>query len=231
MKKSSEIFLEYLTDFYKNLKEQPIGEVVGDVDKTAIISVDVTNAFCRTGNLASSRVAAIIDPIVNLFHLGWSKGIHKVVLLHDCHTAHAEEFDAFGEHAICGTVESEAVEEIKSLLFYKNFTVIEKNSINPAQNTEFSQWLADHAEISTFIVVGDCTDLCIYQTTMHLRTDANSRDIARKVIIPEDCVETYDISVEEAENSPAEPHPGDLLHLLFLHHMHLNGIKIYKKLV
>lgn len=231
MDKYSELFLEYLTDFYKNLKERAIDEVIGDVAKTAIISVDVTNAFCRTGNLASNRVATIIDPIVNLFNLGWSKGIHQIVLLHDCHTTHAEEFDAFGKHAICGTVESEAVDEIKSLPFYKDMDVIEKNSINPAQNTEFDKWLVDNPKIRTFIVFGDCTDLCIYQTAMHLRTDANARDIARKIIIPEDCVETYDISVEGAKNSPAEPHPGDLMHMLFLHHMFLNGIEIYKKLV
>jgi len=231
MEKNTETFMAFLESFYATLKERSISEVAKDLEKTAIICVDVTNAFCRTGVLSSDRVASIIDPIVDLFNLGWHKGIRQIVLLQDCHTAHAEEFDAFGEHAICGTVESEAVDEIRSLPFYENMEIIEKNSINPAQNTDFDRWLAGNPKITSFIVVGDCTDLCVYQTAMHLRTYANARDIVWKIIIPEDCVETYDISVEGAENSPAEPHPGDLMHLLFLHHMHLNGIDIYKKLV
>jgi nicotinamidase-related amidase len=230
MNKQIENYLDFLDGFHSNLKELPIDSLLDDPAKTAIISVDVTNAFCCTGNLASERVAAIIDPIVELFMLAWKKGLKKIVLLHDCHTPNAKEFNAFGEHAICGTVESETVDEIKSLPFYDEMKIIEKNSINPVQNTEFGRWLEEHPEIATFIVVGDCTDLCVYQASMHLRTAANARDIERRVIIPEVCVSTYDIPVATAEGSPAEPHPADLMHKLFLHHMKLNGIEIYKKL-
>ena len=109
--------------------------------------------------------------------------------------------------------------------------IIQKNSINPAQNTEFDLWLEEHPKVNAFIVVGDCTDLCIYQTAMHLKTDANARDIERRVIIPEVCVNTYDLPTEIAKDSPAQPHPADLLHKLFLHHMRLNGIEVYKKLI
>jgi len=230
MNKHDENYLDFLDGFYSNLEELSIDNLLDNPAKVAIISMDVTNAFCRTGNLASERVAAIIDPIVDLFTLAWKKGLKKIVLLHDCHTPNAKEFDAFGEHAVCGTVESETVDEIKSLPFYDEMKIIEKNSINPAQNTEFDRWLEEHPEIVTFIVVGDCTDLCVYQASMHLRTAANARGIERRVIIPEVCVNTYDISVKTSEKSPAKPHPGDLLHKLFLHHMGLNGIEIYKKL-
>ena len=230
MNKHDENYLDFLDGFYSDLEEFPIDNLLDDPAKVAIISMDVINAFCRTGNLASERVAAIIEPIVDLFMLAWKRGLKKIVLLHDCHTPHAKEFDAFGEHAICGTVESEAVDEIKSLPFYDEIKIIKKNSINPAQNTEFDRWLEEHPEIATFIVVGDCTDFCVYQASMHLRTSANARDIERRVIIPEVCVNTYDISVKTAVDSPAEPHPADLMHKLFLHHMRLNGIEIYKKL-
>ena len=230
MNKQDENYLDFLDGFYLSLKELPIDNLLDNPEKAAIISMDLINAFCSTGNLASERMAAIIEPIVDLFTLAWKKGLKKIILLHDCHTPHAKEFDAFGEHAICGTVESETVDEIKSLPFYDEMKVIEKNSINPAQNTEFDRWLEEHPEITVFIVVGDCTDLCIYQASMHLLTAANARDIERRVIIPEVCVSTYDIPVETAKGSPAEPHPADLLHKLFLHHMCLNGIEIYKEL-
>jgi len=224
-----ENYLKYLDGLYSTLKELPIDNLLDDPAKVAIISMDVTNAFCRTGNLASDRVAAIIDPIVELFVLARKKGVKKIVLIHDCHTPNAKEFDAFGEHAICGTVESETVDEIKSLPFYDEMKIIKKNSINPAQNTEFDRWLEEHPEINIFIVVGDCTDLCVYQASIYLRTSANARDIERRVIIPEVCVNTFDVPVETAVDSPAEPHPADLMHKLFLHHMRLNGIEIYKK--
>jgi len=230
MKKQNENYLGFLDEFYMNLKELPIGNILNDPAKAAIISVDMINAFCRTGNLASDRVAAIIEPIVDLLMLAWKEGLKRIVLLNDCHTCNAKEFGAFGEHAVCETIESEVVEEIKSLPFYDEMKTIQKNSINPSQNTEFDSWLKEHQGITTFIVVGDCTDLCIYQTAIYLRTAANARDINRRVIIPEVCVNTYDVPAETAVGSPAEAHPADLLHKLFLHHMRLNGIEIYKKL-
>lgn len=229
MKKQNEKYLDFLDDFYINLEKSPLNSIIDDTVKTSIISVDMTNAFCRTGNLASERVAEIIDPIVELFFLAWNRGLRKIILLQDCHTSDAKEFNAFGEHAVCGTFESESVDEFKSLPFYDQMKVIQKNSINPSQNTEFNRWLHDHPEITNFIIVGDCTDLCVYQVAMHLRTAANAFDVERRVIIPEECVNTYHVSVETAKDSPVEPHPADLMHKLFLHHMKLNGIEIYKK--
>jgi len=231
MIKKNENFLKFLDGFYLNLIELPIDEILDDPEKVAIISVDMINAFCRIGKLASDRVAAIIDPVINLLMLAWKKGLKNIVLLNDCHTYDAKEFGAFGEHAVCGTIESEIVEEIKSLLFYDEMKIIEKNSINPSQNTEFDSWLGKHPEITTFIIVGNCTDLCVYQASLHLRTAANAFNFERRVIIPEVCVNTYDVPVEVSEDSPVEPHPADLIHKLFLHHMHLNGIEIYKKLI
>jgi len=231
MIKKNENYLKFLDGFYLNLVELPIDEILDDPAKGAIISVDMINAFCRIGNLASDRVASIIDPVINLLILAWKKGLKNVVLLNDCHAYNAKEFGAFGEHAVCGTVESETVDEIKSLPFYDEMKIIEKNSINPSQNTEFDSWLGSHPNITTFIVVGNCTDLCVYQASMHLRTAANAVDVERRVVIPEACVNTYDVSVEVSKDSPVEPHPADLIHKLFLHHMHLNGIEIYKKLI
>lgn len=231
MQNNYEMFMGFLENFFDNLEILPIDKLLENPEKIAVVSVDVTNAFCRIGNLASDRVATIIDPIIDLFNLAWNKSINKIILLHDCHTASAEEFEAFGEHAICGTVESEAVDEFKSLPYYREMVIIEKNSINPAQETEFDQWLSDNSEVDTFIVVGDCTDLCVYQTAMHLRTAANAQGIKRRIILPEDCIDTYDISVETAKKIPAEPHPADFFHKVFLHHMHLNGIEIYRKII
>lgn len=221
-------YLNMLDQWLKDLPEVDSRLLFKEPQRTAILSVDVTNAFCKEGNLASPRVAAIIDPIVRLFNLAWQSGIKNIMLLQDCHTPEAEEFSAFAPHAICGTVEAEAVDEIKSLPFYDQMTIMAKNSINPAQATGLIEWLESNNEIHTFIVVGDCTDICVYQLAIHLRTYANARDLDWRVVVPEDCVQTYDLPLETASQIGAVPHPGDLLHKIFLHHMHLNGVEIAK---
>lgn len=230
MKDATKKYLELIDHFHKNLEEVSIAELAPEPEHAAILSTDVTNAFCKTGNLASERVATIIDPIVNLFKLAWEHDLKSIILLQDCHSPNAKEFSAFAEHSVCGSKEAEAVDEIQALPFYDQMTIITKDSIDPSQNTDFDAWIDAHPDKKLFIVVGDCTDLCVYQLAIHLRTYANSRDLEWRVIVPEDCVDTYDLPIETAEEVGATPHPADLMHKLFLHHMALNGIEIVKKI-
>lgn len=123
------------------------------------------------------------------------------------------------------------MDEISSLPFYPEMTIIEKNSIHSGLNTGLSAWLADHPEINTFLIVGDCTDLCVYQIAMHLRLDANARQLQRRVVVPANCVDTYDTPVEFALSQGIPPHPGDFLHATFLHHMALNGVEVVAKIL
>lgn len=228
MKTQEAEFFVYLQRWLADLPEAEASQVFARPANTAVLSVDMTNAFTREGNLASPRVAGIITPIVRLFETAWSQGVREMVLLQDCHTPEAEEFGAFAPHAVCGTSEAEAVDEIKALPFYDQLEIIPKNSINPAQATGFNEWLERHSQVDTFIVVGDCTDICVYQLAMHLLTWANARDLECRVIVPEDCVQTYDLPLETANQVGAKPHPGDLMHQVFLYHMALNGIEIVR---
>ena len=65
---------------------------------------------------------------------------------------------------------------------------------------------------------------------MHLRLDANARQLQRRVILPADCVDTYDTPLALAKEIGAFPHPADLLHAVFLYHMALNGVEVVKTL-
>jgi hypothetical protein len=47
-----------------------------------------------------------------------------------------------------------------------------------------------------------------------------------RVVVPADCVDTYDLPVAVAQSLGALPHAADLLHLIFLYHMALNGIEV-----
>lgn len=223
-------FLTYVGDWVESLKAVPLAEALGDPARTAIVSIDVINGFCHEGPLASPRVKKIVAPIVDLFLRAHAAGVRHMILIQEAHEPDALEFASFPPHGIRGTAESETVAEIRALPFFTDMTLITKNSIHPALGTNFDKWLTEHPDLETFITVGDCTDLCTFQLAMHLRLRANAYQIKQRVIVPAECVDTYDLSVATAQQIGAIPHDGDLLHHLFLYHMSLNAIEVVKRL-
>jgi nicotinamidase-related amidase len=224
-------FLEYLDEWMAALKPLPIDEAIRDPQRVAILSVDVINGFCYEGPLSSPRVETIVEPIARLFQRAWERGVRKIVLSQDTHEPEAVEFAQWPAHCVRGTWEAETVDAFKALPFFAQMTVLEKNSIHSGINTGLNAWLEDHPEVDTFLVVGDCTDLCTYQLAMHLRLDANARQIERRVIVPENCTQTYDRPVEAAREQGGLPHPGGLIHAMFLYHMQLNGVEVTAEIV
>jgi len=219
-------FLDYLDHWLEGLPTAELTQVIVPPEETAIISVDVINGFCYEGALASPRVAGIVQPICNLFQAAWALGLRNILLTQDTHEPDAVEFAQFPPHCVRGSKENETVAEFKSLPFFNEIKVFPKNSIESVMNTGLESWIEYHPEVKTYIVVGDCTDLCTYQLAMHLRLDANSRQLQRRVVVPADCVQTYDMPVKTAEQIGAIPHAGDLLHAVFLYHMALNGVEV-----
>jgi nicotinamidase-related amidase len=224
--RNSEPFLRWLVEWASNLPSAQLADLAPARRRMAIISVDVVNGFCNTGPLASPRIQRIVQPIVTLMERAHALGIENIVLVQEAHEPDAVEFAQYPPHAIRGTHEAEAVPEIQALPFYDQMTRIGKNSIHPALNTQLEDWLQAHPEVDTFIAVGDCTDLCTYQLAMHLRLRANARQLQHRIVVPEDCVQTFDTPVETAEQLGILPHDGDLLHLIFLYSMHLNGVEV-----
>jgi len=202
-----------------------------DPATTAIFSTDMINGFCHFGPLASPRVLAIIGPVVDLFTRAHALGVRDFVLTQDTHEPDAPEFAAWPPHCVRGTPEAETIPEITALPFADLLTVVEKNSLHPGHETEFDAWLAVHPELRTAVVVGDCTDLCVYTLAMHLRLVSNARNIPDvRVIVPANAVDTYDLSPEAASAIGAFPHPGQFFHEVFLYHMALNGIEVVREL-
>ena len=224
----SQPFIDYLDNWLASLAELPLDQAIVNPAQTAIVSVDVVKGFCNFGPLASPRVAGIVNPIVTLYKAAWSRGMQQILFIHENHEPDAVEFSAWPPHCVRGTAEAEPVDEIASLPFFHQLVDLPKNSISSALNTGLNDWLSSHPQVNTFIVTGDCTDLCTYQLAMHLRLDANARQLQRRVIMPGDCVDTYDRSVETAQAEGGFPHPGQLSHAFFLYHMALNGVEIVK---
>jgi nicotinamidase-related amidase len=223
---SADEYLGYLEGWLENLPEHEVKQP----ESTAILVVDITNGFCNEGALASLRVKAIVPPIVSLLNNAWTSGVREFYLLNDNHEPDAIEFKAFPPHCIRGTAESQPVQEIMELEFFDQMRLIEKNTLSSTQETELLEDLHTKPNLTDFIIVGDCTDLCVYQLAVALRNDANARrSRGFSIIVPEDCVDTYDMPVELAQQVGAAPHPGDFMHAVFLHHMALNGVSVVKK--
>ena len=209
----------------------PLAEVAAEPASVGIFSADMIVGFCDTGNLASPRGDALTAPVVDLFRRAHGLGVRHFVLAQDTHDPRTPEFGAWPVHCVRGTEEAETIPELKALPFAETFTIIEKNSLHPAHETAFDAWLDAHPDLRTAIVVGDCTDLCVYQLAMHLRLRHNARNVPDiSVIVPANAVDTYDLPAIAARDIGAMAHPGDFFHQVFLYHMALNGIRVVREL-
>ena len=222
---------EFVTRWYDELQPLPLATVVADPASAAIFSTDMIIGFCERGNLASPRVGALAGPVVDLFQRAHALGVRHFVLTQDTHHPQTPEFEAWPVHCVRGTEEAETIPELRALPFADHFTVLEKNSLSSGFEPEFDTWLDAHPALRTAIVVGNCTDLCVYHLAMYLRLRHNARNAAGvAVIVPANAVDTYDLPAEAAEAVGAMPHPGDFFHQVFLYHMALNGIQVVRDL-
>lgn len=220
-------FFEYLHSWLGSLDRVRMADLTnegGGVRRVCILSVDLIKCFTTTGPLASARVAGVLPQVVKLFHLAYAFGVRDFVLAQDAHPEDSPQFEDYGRHCVAGTPESQTVDELASLPFADLFTIMLKRSLNVAIGTDLDPWFDNRPQVDTTIIVGDCTDLCVYQAATHVKLRANAQGKQHRVIVPADCVQTYDLSVEKAQEIDAVPHDADLLHLIFLYHMALNGI-------
>lgn len=162
-------------------------------EDTAMVIVDAVNGFIREGAMSSKRIESIIPNIVSLMKKCREKNI-PIAAFADCHGESCAEFESFPPHCIKGTSESEIVDEIKTEGGYK---LIEKNSTNGFHEKEFVNCLETNGK-SRFIVTGDCTDICVLQFCLSLKTWFTQKNLRSEIIIPLNCVETYDAPYHEA---------------------------------
>lgn len=230
----SAAYLDFIEQWVRDLPSLSLDSIIaeaGSVGNIAIVSVDLIVGFCHSGPLSSPRVASILPAVSELLTRANDAGIDAIVLTQDTHRPDAEEFGSYPPHCIAGTEESATAPELANLPFSDTFTIVEKNSISSVIEPTFLEWEAVHGPFQTYIIVGDCTDLCVYQAAMGLKLRSVYQHLGQRVIIPANCVETYDISVETAAAIGSPPHDGDLLHHVFLHSMAQNGIDVVGSIV
>lgn len=220
-----------IADWFDALQPEPLRDAVPEPGAAAVFSADMVVGFCERGALASERVGALAGPVAALFRRAYDHGVRDFVLFQDTHHEDAPEFTAFPPHCIDGTDEARTIQTLTALPFSDSFTVIPKNSLHPAIGTTLDGWLDARPDLRRAVVVGDCTDLCVYSAAMYLRMRANARNVhGFEVIVPAGAVDTFDLPPAVADETGAYAHDGDFFHAVFLYHMALNGIRVVRSL-
>lgn len=188
-----------------------------DKNKTLAVFVDIINGFINEGAMSCPRVGDIIPPNAVLMKKCAESGMLAAAFA-DCHKKDAAEFMSFPPHCIENTSESEIVSELKDI---GKYVLIPKNSTNGFHEEKFRDLLECHPEIDTFIVTGDCTDICVLQFCLALKTYFTQNNRIVKIIVPINCVETYD----------APYHGSDFANLAAYKLMKDSGITFVKEIV
>lgn len=209
---SAESFLRASAEEINSLKSISLREVIPE--RTMLVVIDIVNGFVREGAMASLRIEDIIPPTVQLMKKCAAEGI-SITAFADCHNRDCIEFEAFPPHCIKGTSESEIVDEIKA---QGGYTLIEKNSTNGFHEDKFREILSDK---DTFIISGDCTDICVMQFCLTLKTYMTANNKKCRIIIPADCIETYD----------APAHSGDFMNIAAYKLMSCSGIEFVSEII
>ena len=183
---------------------------------TALVVVDMINGFVREGSLKSEYAEKLIPEISKLMKLCSARGI-PIIAFADTHTQAAPEVDAYPVHCLAGSSESEVVDELKASAEFK---LISKNSTNGFIEPEFQDWLSNNPGIDGFIVVGVCTDICVQQFAVTLKTWFNRQDRKSRVIVPLNAVDTFDLG----------PHNRYLMNCMALYGMLGNGVEVIKRI-
>ena len=225
-------FLSALVKWESGLPDISWNDLRQDAEqgRVALFSTDMVNGFCHEGALSSPRVKNIIPAVVAAFEGAYSIGVRDFVLPQDCHTPDALEFADFPPHCQIGTVEAETIPELAKLPFADLYNIVPKNSLSAFFDTSLATWLDAHRELSTVVILGNCTDLCVYLLALQLKLYANAYNLKTRFIVPANAVQTYDMPIETANAIGALPHDGDFLHLVFLYHMRLNGVEVVREI-
>lgn len=162
---------------------------------TVMVMVDIINGFIYEGALCDRSIEEIIEPAAELLEKCCEKGI-DVLAFADCHCESSEEFSAFPEHCVEGSSESEIVDRIASIGGYR---LIRKNSVNGFHAKGFQQYLSEHPEKTRIIVCGDCTDICVLNFCLSVKTWLNENNIKNEVIVMVGISDTYGASGHDKE--------------------------------
>ncbi|WP_322908384.1 isochorismatase family cysteine hydrolase [Mycoplasmopsis felis] len=177
------------------------------MSKKLTIVVDMLNGFAKEGPLSSNRIKSIIPNIIKVLDKS-----QQILFVCDAHSEDDIEMEQYPIHCLKNTKEAEIISELKPYSKSENSKIIYKNTTNAFYEINPKIW--DYYD--EFELVGCCTDICVLQLSLSLKTWLNKINSNKIVSVIENAVQTFD--------SPN--HNGDLMHKYSLEIISQAGIII-----
>lgn len=197
--------------------------------KVLVLVVDMINGFCKEGTMADKDILQIVPNQISLLkkiQRNKRKELDNIIFIADSHKEDAKEFNAFPKHCLKGTVEEKVIDELLELFPTNLPKIVKKNSTNAfyslQENTEVINSLS-YYDYEKIIVIGCCTDICVMQLVLSLQTYINENNLTQEIIVPVDCVETYD--------SGNDYHKAENFNEMALTLIEQSGVKIVSQII
>lgn len=154
------------------------------------VVVDMVSGFVKQGAMADPAIMDITPAIIRILQKTEKE---QRIFFADTHEKNCIEFHSFPPHCIIETAESEIVEPLQP---YVTTEIICKNSTNGFHALKD---MSVFAAADSVVITGCCTDICVLQFALTLKTWFNENNLQKDVIIPKDCVDTYHAPGHERE--------------------------------
>ena len=148
--------------------------------KSLVFVIDMVNGFFKFGLMADPNIAKIAPAIAT--QIANASAVHFIC---DAHEERDLEMKSYPTHCIAGTPEADIIDELAQFATAENTTL--KKSTNGFLNLD--KTILD--DFDRFIITGCCTDICVLQFALSLRTYLNEKNMQKDVILPTACVATY----------------------------------------
>lgn len=181
-------------------------------EQTVLLIADMIKGFTHFGSLSSERVGNLVTPIETFAQKLAGLGV-EIIALADAHSQDSPEFSSYPVHCLAGSEEGELIDGLKAI---DGVRLIHKNSTNGYLEPEFQRLIKVNPQWKRFLIVGNCTDICVLQLALTLKAHFNRLDQAVAIQVVTQLVETYD----------APFHNGDLSHAFALYLMQQSGIEL-----
>lgn len=149
--------------------------------KKVICVIDMLNGFTKIGPLSSDLIKNIIPNIEN--YLNINKKINNLFIC-DSHSKNDIEMKQYPLHSLVQTEEAEIVSEL--LPYVKK--IVLKNTTNAFHHIDINEIF----KYDSIEIVGCCTDICVLQFAISLKTYFNKILVDKEIIVYEDLVATFD---------------------------------------
>ncbi len=180
---------------------------VTQTNSKAILVIDMIKGFTEKGSLYDPNIQRIVKPIANFLKINQNEDIYFIC---DAHSESDLEMQNYPLHCLKGTNESEIDDQLAK--FAKPNKIYFKDTTNGFHHFPV-EILKKYKEI---VFVGCCTDICVLQFVLSLKTYFNKEKIQTQIVVYENLVDTFN----------SETHNRDLMHEFALRLMENAGVKI-----